>query len=73
MNDSSSGMRKLAKMVDACYPSNEQSAYPPDSLRVPVGMGGLLKRVMGRGNKNKTRGVNEDTYDLVTPFVPDDY
>jgi hypothetical protein len=72
--DSSGGLRKLARMVDSCYPS----ASEPDSGCVEgseaserMTMGGLLKRVIGR--KGKGRGGNEDTYDLVTPFVPDEW
>ncbi|THV08388.1 hypothetical protein K435DRAFT_814823 [Dendrothele bispora CBS 962.96] len=66
MNDSSSGIRKLAKMIDTCYPGE---APPPSSS-------GRLRNLFGRGNKNnknKGRGGNEDTYELVTPFVPDEW
>ncbi|KAF9006497.1 hypothetical protein BDQ17DRAFT_287530 [Cyathus striatus] len=73
VNDSSSGLRKLAKMVQMCYPTNNSDQIPEPTER--TGMGGLFKRVMGRNNKaNKTgRGGNEDTYELVTPFVPDEW
>jgi hypothetical protein len=73
MNDSSSGIRKLAKMMDTCYPQSPQegSLYPPEA---PNGVGGLLKRVIGRGRNNKkTRGTNEDTFEFITPFVPDEW
>lgn len=62
LGDSSSGVRKLAKMYDACYPPSphEASLYPPET---PNSVGGLFKRVIGRGNRNnkKARGTNEDT------------
>ncbi|TFK43654.1 hypothetical protein BDQ12DRAFT_675338 [Crucibulum laeve] len=71
LSDSSSGLRKLAKMVETCYPSAEDiSLEPPER----TSMGGLFKRVIGRGNKSSKKGRgNEDTYDLVTPFVPDEW
>ncbi|ESK94408.1 hypothetical protein Moror_8066 [Moniliophthora roreri MCA 2997] len=69
MSDSSSGFRKLAKMIDMCY---ENDGYVETESR---GVGKMFKKVMGRGNKNKKngRGGNEDTYELVTPFVPDEW
>lgn len=72
MNDSSSSNRKLAKMVQICYPGREEDGLqdPPDRS----GVGGLFKRVMGRNNNRSTRtGGNEDTYELITPFVPDEW
>lgn len=71
INDSSSGIRKLAKMIDTCYPETNFGA-PSDRGH---GVGGLFKKVIGRSNKNnkKGRGGNEDTYQLVTPFVPDQW
>lgn len=67
INDSSSGVRKLAKMTEACYPSmNADEIDEPDRKR-----GGLFKNLMGRGNRR--RGGNEDTYDLVTPFVASEW
>jgi hypothetical protein len=75
VGDSSNGLRKLAKMVDLCYPSEPESGgmegSDPAERRT---VGGLFKRVIGRHkNGNKGRGGNEDTYDLVTPFVPDEW
>ena len=68
INDSSSGVRKLAKMTEACYPSmNADETDDPDRKRV----GGLFKNLIGRGNRR--RGGNEDTYDLVTPFVANEW
>ncbi|KAK7060492.1 hypothetical protein VNI00_001257 [Paramarasmius palmivorus] len=72
MNDSSSGFRKLAKMIDTCYPSlyEDDGQAGTESGR---GVGKMFNRFIGRGNRNnkKGRGGNEDTYELVTPFVPE--
>ncbi|KAG6821578.1 hypothetical protein H0H93_000087 [Arthromyces matolae] len=65
INDSHSDFRKLAKMMTTCYP--DEDVYAESSERR-----GLFKRVMGRSTK-PTRGGNEDTYQLVTPFVPDEW
>ncbi|KAJ7228507.1 hypothetical protein GGX14DRAFT_413509 [Mycena pura] len=72
MNDSSSGIRKLAKLVEMCYPTYVDSTGEDEPSR----MGGLFKKVIRGGRKDKARkgkGGNEDTYELVTPFVPDDW
>ncbi|KDR83873.1 hypothetical protein GALMADRAFT_236334 [Galerina marginata CBS 339.88] len=68
------GLGKLGKLVQTCYPSVEQVS----EFDIPErsSMGGLLKRVMGRGNKDKKKGKgtsNEETYQLVTPFLPDEW
>ncbi|KAJ3893996.1 hypothetical protein GG344DRAFT_42099 [Lentinula edodes] len=71
-NDSSSGMRKFAKMLEHCYPDEfDSGAGANERSRVT----GLFKKVIGRGGKSskKGRGGNEETYDLVTPFVPDEW
>jgi len=59
-----------------CYPCTYEDDEPDAAEKGMVG--GLLKRVMGRTNKSsksskKPRGRNEDTYELVTPFVPDEW
>ncbi|KAJ3802045.1 hypothetical protein GGU11DRAFT_767063 [Lentinula aff. detonsa] len=72
LNDSSSGMRKFAKMLEHCFPDEfDSGARTSEKSRVT----GLFKRVIGRGAKSsrKGRGGNEETYDLVTPFVPDEW
>jgi hypothetical protein len=71
MNDSSSGLRKLARMVESCYPA--ELAPDDDEPRGSERFTGLFKRVIGIGGKSsKTgRGQNEDVFELVTPFVPD--
>ena len=68
----SSPWRKLAKMVQTCY-SNDFVPQESDEPENSRGVSGLFKRVMGRGGKKKGGGGNEDTYDLVTPFVPDEW
>jgi len=73
LNDNSTQLRKLAKMLQQCYPSTDEGL--PDGPEKSSSVGGLFKRVIGRSNKqNKKRGGgNEDTYELVTPFVPDEW
>ncbi|KAG7096783.1 hypothetical protein E1B28_004193 [Marasmius oreades] len=71
LSDSSSGFRKLTKMIQLCYPSS----YEPDSSNEGGGVGKLFKK-FGRGNKNGRkgqRGGNEEVYELVTPFVADEW
>ncbi|PPQ77374.1 hypothetical protein CVT25_010956 [Psilocybe cyanescens] len=66
---------KLGKMVQTCYPSAEQE-HPEFDGPGKSTVGHLFKRVMGRGNKDKKKGKatnNEETYQLVTPFVPDEW
>lgn len=70
INDSSSGMRKLAKMIDQAFPNSHVDTDLNDNDE-RSGVGGLFKRVIGRGSKPRRGGGNEDTYELVTPFVPD--
>jgi len=68
IHDSSSGVRKLAKMTEICYPNmNADETDDPERRRVS----GLFKNLIGRGNRR--RGGNEDTYDLVTPFVANEW
>ncbi|KAJ7684021.1 hypothetical protein B0H17DRAFT_941288 [Mycena rosella] len=74
-SDSSSGIRKLAKMVETCYPT---LAEPNGEVGERSRVGGLFKKVIGRagGRKDKQKkgkGGNEDTYELVTPFVLDEW
>ena len=71
MHDSSGGLRRLGKMVDVFYPEVRQNDEEDDQPERSGGVSGLFKRVMGRNKARK--GVNEDTYDLVTPFMMDEY
>ncbi|KAJ7507974.1 hypothetical protein B0H11DRAFT_1705642 [Mycena galericulata] len=74
VSDSSSGVRKLAKMVETCYPT-ETEADGDIGERSRVDR--LFKKVIGRGGRKdkskKGKGGNEDTYELVTPFVLDEW
>lgn len=66
---------KLGKMVQTCYPSVEQDHLEFDGPGKST-VGHLFKKVMGRGNKDKKKAKatnNEETYQLVTPFVPDEW
>ncbi|KAF8842697.1 hypothetical protein BDN67DRAFT_965360 [Paxillus ammoniavirescens] len=74
-SDSSSGVRKLANYIDNCYQNEAESATPIDqAVSVRRGVGGMFRRVIGRhrGSSRNSSG-NEEIYDLVTPFVPDEW
>lgn len=60
-------------MMELCYPSSYEADSSGGAER--SGVGGLFKRVIGRGIRKDKRGKggNEDTYELVTPFVPDEW
>lgn len=68
LGDTSSGFRRLAKMVDQFYPA---PAGGEEEVRRRGGRA-LIGRLMGRPSKPQ-RGRNADVYDLVTPFVPDEW
>ncbi|KZT19283.1 hypothetical protein NEOLEDRAFT_1078138 [Neolentinus lepideus HHB14362 ss-1] len=70
INDSSSGMRKLAQLVDSCYPE-DVAAYEESDLPERKGVRYRLRKVFGK-KENRERGGNEDVYELITPFVPDE-
>ncbi|KAI0304204.1 hypothetical protein BC826DRAFT_982033 [Russula brevipes] len=73
LNDSSSGVRRLAKMVNQYYPKQQ------DPVEVGGGQGqgrkkggrALIGRLMGR--QPRQQGGNAEVFDLVTPFVPDEW
>jgi len=73
-NDSSSGVRKLAHNIDSCYPRDDErptsTAFSDTSRSL---MGGMFKRVIKRGKAARGRGGNEEIYDLVTPFVSEEW
>ncbi|KAA1466309.1 hypothetical protein DENSPDRAFT_790836 [Dentipellis sp. KUC8613] len=74
LNDSSSGLRKLAKMVDQFYPDNNPSGELGGDSTERLATRRFLGRFVRRGNKSKdNRGGNADRYELVTPFVPDEW
>lgn len=73
-NDTSNGMRRLAKMVADCYP--EEVATEQEGRKASRGVGNLFKRVVGLGGDREASGasgVNEDVYDIITPFRIDQY
>ncbi|KAH0839925.1 hypothetical protein J3R83DRAFT_877 [Lanmaoa asiatica] len=73
-NDSSSGLRKLAHHIDSCYRTEAGRVAPIDQeVFSKRGVGGMFKRVMGRNKANKGSTGNEEIYDLVTPFVSDEW
>ncbi|KAF8272531.1 hypothetical protein EI94DRAFT_1566037 [Lactarius quietus] len=71
LGDTSSGFRRLAKMVDQFYPNERAPAGGEEEARRRGGRA-LIGRLMGRQAKQQ-RGRNADVYDLVTPFVPDEW
>ncbi|KAI9466915.1 hypothetical protein BJY52DRAFT_28669 [Lactarius psammicola] len=71
LSDTSSGVRRLAKMVDQFYPNESTPAGGEEEVRRRGGRA-LIGRLMGRTSK-PPRGRNADVYDLVTPFVPDEW
>jgi hypothetical protein len=70
-SDASSGLRRLAKMVDQFYPDEHGSTVIDDEGQRGRGRA-LIGRLMGRSLRPQ-RGRNADVYDLVTPFVPDEW
>ncbi|TDL29410.1 hypothetical protein BD410DRAFT_709722 [Rickenella mellea] len=77
LNDSSSGLRKLAKMVDGFYPADQPiSVLGADDFGDRSLLRRGVKKVFGKANKStnaRGRGGNADTYELVTPFRLDDW
>ncbi|TFK55893.1 hypothetical protein OE88DRAFT_1731528 [Heliocybe sulcata] len=70
MSDSSSGMRKLAQLVDSCYPE-EMTVYEESDMPERKGVKYRLRKVFGK-KESRERGGNEDVYELITPFVLDE-
>jgi len=70
MNDSSSGLRKLAKSVDAYFANDEIVGVEEGPEKRS-----FFKKVIGRGHKQprRDRGGNEEVFELVTPFVPEEW
>lgn len=71
-NDPPNGMRRLAKMVAECYPE-EVANWEQEGWKPSRGVGNLFKRVVGRGGAREASLVNEDVYDIITPFRIDQY
>lgn len=72
-HDSSSGLRRLALNIDSCYPRDDERPISMDFSDTSRSLGGMFKRVINRGKTPRGRGGNEEIYDLVTPFVPDEW
>ncbi|KAG0709784.1 hypothetical protein DFH29DRAFT_793304 [Suillus ampliporus] len=73
-NDSSGGVRKLAQNIDSCYPRDDERPVSTDFTDTSRSrMAGMFNRVINRGKTPRGRGGNEEIYDLVTPFVPDEW
>nr|GAT59959.1 predicted protein [Mycena chlorophos] len=85
-SDSSTGLRKLARMVDACYPRELAGAAGEltGGEELINGKAGKMRRLLKspfRGARSRVKGnkgaggggANEDMYDLVTPFVLDEW
>nr|VWO95182.1 Uncharacterized protein [Ganoderma boninense] len=68
MHDGSSGVRRLAKLIDQFYP-NDRVAL--DDAPERMGMRRRLKNLVGMGRPQRDR--NAEMYELVTPFVPDEH
>ncbi|KAG6336523.1 hypothetical protein ID866_2545 [Astraeus odoratus] len=73
INDGSSGMRKLAHYIDTCYPGDYEGTATLDNEAPRRGVGGMLRRVIGRSRGPRGSRGNEEIYDLVTPFVADEW
>ena len=74
LSDSPNGLGKLGKMVQTCYPNIHQDPSENEPERTRVSQ--YFKRVIGLSSKDKkkTKGTNnEDTYQLVTPFIPNEW
>ncbi|KAH9951698.1 hypothetical protein B0H21DRAFT_684587 [Amylocystis lapponica] len=69
-HDNTTGMRRLAKFVDMFYPS-ESGATEAAAFR--QGVGQKLMSFVGIGRRQQPRDRNAETFDLVTPFVADDF
>jgi hypothetical protein len=72
LGDSSSGLRRLAKMIDQFYPNQASQREAGDEEGRRRGGRAFIGRLMGRSSRPQG-GRNADVYDLVTPFVPDEW
>jgi hypothetical protein len=71
LNDSSSGIRRLAKMVNQYYPHQENPVEVGGRQERKKGGRALFGRLMNR--RPRQQGGNAEVFDLVTPFVPDEW
>ena len=68
LHDSSSGLRRLAKLIETCYPSDRTEERSGRER----GVGNWVRGFLGR-ERQRSRDRNEHTFDVVTPFVPDEW
>ena len=73
LSDSSSSLRRLAKMVDQFYPNQASQREAGDEEGRRRGGRTFIGRLIGRSPRPPQGGRNADVYDLVTPFVPDEW
>ena len=66
--DSTSGHRKLAKMIDVFYPSRQGRGADGEEEEPRRGGRAFIGRLMGRTSRPQG-GRNAEVYELVTPFV----
>lgn len=70
--DKLSGIGKLAKVMDACYPSEAVVNGVEGGDDVERSKLARIKRLLGR-KEGRSAGVNDETYDMVTPFRLDEF
>lgn len=74
LGDSSSGLRKLAKMIDQFYPNQQCRGAAGEEEERRGGGRAFIGRLMGRTSRPKLQGGrNAEVYDLVTPFVSNEW
>jgi len=75
LSDSPNGLGKLGKMVQVCYAHINQGHSEYDIVPERTRVTQYIKRVIGLSNKDKKKkGTNnEDTYQLVTPFISNEW
>lgn len=75
LGDSSSGLRKLSKMIDQFYPKQQvRGAAGEEEEERRSGGRAFIGRLMGRPSKPRLQGGrNAEVYDLVTPFVSNEW
>ncbi len=72
LGDSSSGLRRLAKMIVQFYP-NQQARVAADEEPRRRGGRAFIGRLIGRTSRSPERRHNAEVFDLVTPFVSNEW
>ncbi len=70
-SDSSSGLRRLAKMINQFYPSQQAPVAAGDEEDERPRLG-VISRLIGRPTRREG-GRNAEVFELVTPFFSDDW